>query len=418
MRWWCTAFAAVWLGCTQNSIAQPLTLGEAMRLAETASTAVQGRQAQIAAAAGAQTEASAFLFNNPTLSVEGTRRRADGVDGQANEYNVGFSQAFETGSQQTNRRTAAASAMDAADAEIEDARRNARADAASHFFAVLAGQRRVAIEERSVGIFESISGVVAKRRAAGEDTRLDANLASIEAERSRNALGIARERLLDARNELATTLQMPPDKLPDVAGELDTGHVRALDYDLERLLDALERLPKQRALNARVEAARSRLAVERGNRNPDVTVGVSVGREGFSDGRERLARLWVSVPLPLFKRNDAAIGQATTDLTQAEIESTAALRDARAKVRRLWSLLRSQADRVKRLSEIVLPASTDNQQLSTKSRAAGQIGLLDQLTVNRQSLDAERELNEALAEFQATRVDLERTAGWPRIGRS
>ena len=106
--------------------------------------------------------------------------------------------------------------------------------------------------------------------------------------------------------------------------------------------------------------------------------------------------LSVSVPLPLFKRNDAAIGQALSDATQAEIERTTAARDVQAQVRRLWSRLDSQRERVQRLQRTVMPASADNQQLAAKSRQAGQIGLLDQLLVNRQALDAERELNDAL----------------------
>jgi cobalt-zinc-cadmium efflux system outer membrane protein len=171
-----------------------------------------------------------------------------------------------------------------------------------------------------------------------------------------------------------------------------------------------------RALAAREEAARARLSVERANRYPDVTVGLSTGREGFQDGRERLTTLSMSVPLPIFKRNEAAIGQALTDLTQAEVERTTAVRDAQANVRRLWLRLQSQRERVLRLQRSLLPASLDNQQLALRSRQAGQIGLLDQVVVNRQALDAERELNEALGEYATTRIELEGAAGWPIQG--
>jgi cobalt-zinc-cadmium efflux system outer membrane protein len=418
MRRWFTVAATVGALCAQAASGQSLTLAEAIRRAEAANANVLGRQAQESAIAGALTEAEAFLYNNPTLSVEGTRRSAESTDAKTNEFNVVFSQAFETGAQQTNRRSAASYAMLANDAEIDEARRNARAEAALHFFAVLTGQQRVSIEQRSVNTFDNIASIVAKRRAAGEDTRLDANLAVIEAERARNALGIARERLVEARSELASTLQLPPEILPDVAGSQDAASVSSLPYTLDQLLASLADQPRHRALVAKSEAARSRLAVERGNRNPDVTVGLSYGREGFSGERERLARLWVSVPLPLFKRNDAAVGQATSELTQAELDRTIALRDTSAKVRRLWSALQSQSERVQRLNAIVLPASSDNQQLSAKSRQAGQIGVLDQLTVTRQALEAERELNEAIGEYQATRIELERSSGWQRIGGS
>ena len=142
------------------------------------------------------------------------------------------------------------------------------------------------------------------------------------------------------------------------------------------------------------------------------------GREGPSDARERLAIVSLSVPLPLFKRNDAAVGQAITDMTQAEVERASALRDAEMRVRQLWSRLASQRGRIQRLERVLVPASTDNQQLSAKSREAGQIGLLDQLIVNRQAIDAERDLIDLLAEMQTTRIELEYAAGWPQQGSS
>lgn len=241
-------------------------------------------------------------------------------------------------------------------------------------------------------------------------------MALVEAERARNALALANERLIDARSELGTAVRLPPSALPEVAGDLGATIEGALPYRLEQLLASAQNLPRQRALAAREEAARARLGVERGNRNPDVTVGVHAGREGPSDGRENLTILSLSLPLPLFKNNDAAIGQAMTDMTQAEVERASALRDTEARVRQLWSRLASQRERIQRLQRVLVPASTDNQQLSAKSREAGQIGLLDQLLVNRQAIDAERDLIDLLAEMHSTRIELEYAAGWPQQG--
>ena len=407
-----------------------LTLNEAMRLAEAAHPSVLAREAQLlgfggglneaqlAAAEGTRSEAAALLFNNPELSTEAIRRRADAPVGSWNEWSVGISQPFETGGQQARRREAAAAGLDALRAEIDDVRRQARVEAATRFLAVLSAQRRVQLEQHSVDLFVRSAQAVAKRRAAGEDTRLDANVALVEAERARNALALAGERLIDARSELGTAVRLPPSALPEVAGELGTKVDDALPYRLEQLLASAPNLPRQRALAAREDAARARLGVERGNRNPDVTIGVHAGREGPSDARERLAIVSLSVPLPLFKRNDAAIGQAITDMTQAEVERASALRDAEVRVRQLWSRLASQRERIQRLQRVLVPASTDNQQLSAKSREAGQIGLLDQLIVNRQAIDAERDLIDLLAEMQTTRIELEYAAGWPQQGSS
>jgi cobalt-zinc-cadmium efflux system outer membrane protein len=422
MRFPILALAFVLAASTTHASAQaapgidPLTLADAMRLAETASPVVRSREARLASVEGYRREAASPLFNNPEFSAERTRRRANASDGRANEWSVGIAQPIEIGGQQARRREVASASLEALRAEIEDARRQARADAALRFHAVLAAQRRVEVEKRSVELFDGTAQAVAKRRAAGEDTRLDANVALIEAERARNLLAVSHEQLLDARGELATALRLPPDALPKVAGEFGLPAAGELHYGLDQLLASAQSLPRQRALAAHEDAARARVGVERASRYPDVTVGLNAGREGAGDGRERVTTLSISVPLPLFKRNDAAIGQALTEATQTEIERASTTRDTQAQVLRLWSRLESQRERVLRLQRSMVAASTDNQQLAEKSRQAGQIGLLDQLIVNRQALDAERDLNDALAEFHATRIELESAAGWSREG--
>lgn len=396
-----------------------LTLTEALRQAELASPAVKLREAQLAAAEGARQQASSLLANNPELSVERSRtqtRVTPPPDERANGWSVGIAQPFEIGGQQARRREAAAAALDALRAEIEDARRQARSDAALRFHAVLAIQRRIQIEQRSVDLFDSTAQAIAKRRTAGEDTRLDANVALVEAERARNALAVAREQWLDARSELAAALQLPPSAVPAVAGELAVELGAALPYSLDQLVTSAQALPRLRALSARETAARARLGVERASRLPDLTVGVNVGREGPGNARDRVTMLTLSMPLPLFKRNEAAIGQALSDVTTSEVERAVVVRDQEAQVRRLWSRLGSQRERVQRLQRTLLPASADNQQLAAKSRQAGQIGLLEQLVINRQTLDAERELGDALAEYHATRIELENAAGWSQEG--
>lgn len=392
-----------------------LTLVEAMRMAESAHPAVRNRQAQLAAAEGYRSEADAFLFNNPELSLQQTRRQGEMSYNGNTDRSFGVSQTLEIGGQQSKRREAAAAGIVAIRAEIDDARRQARADAATRFFAVLAAQRRVQLEQRSLSLFDGGAQAVAKRRAAGEDTRLDANVAMVEAERARNSLASASEALLAARSELATTVQLPPSALPEVEGDLEAS-TDALPYALEQLLASAQAMPKQRALLAREDAARAKLGVEQASRYPDLTVGLQVGREGPNDARERLTTVSISLPLPLFKRNAAGIGQALSDMTQVEIERASLARDTQARVRQLWSRLASQRDRVQRLQRLVVPASADNQKLSLKSLQAGQIGLLDQLIVNRQALDAERDLNDVLVEMHATQIELETAAGWPMEG--
>lgn len=396
--------------------AQPvLSLAQALALAETGNPTLRSRQAQLAAAEGTRTEAAALLFNNPQLAVDRTRRTvplAGLPTERRNEWSAGVSQTFEVAGQRGMRRHSAEAGLTATREEIETTRRQVRAETAQQFYRVLALQQRVALEEQALRLFEGTASAVQKRRNAGEDTKLDANVALVEAERARNQLASAREQLIDARAELANLLQSTADQLPVVAGDLEY-RIAAEPSSADDLLATAMAQPRLRALAARVDSAQARLSLERASRNPDVTVGVNVGREGANDARERLTTISVSLPLPLFKRNESAIGQAVTGLSQAEIEQRSTTRDLEAQVRALRSRLMSLQQRAQRLKQSMLPTLADNEQLSLKSQRAGQIGLLELIVVNRQTLDARRDLVDALNDYQTTRIALDLAAGRP-----
>jgi cobalt-zinc-cadmium efflux system outer membrane protein len=414
-----TAAAFVWFvseALAQTTGTPTLTLDQAWQMAQSANPQIRARLAQVAAAAGAKTDARAWLNGNPQLTVEQTRRSVPqaglGTD-RRSEWSTGLSQTVEIGGQPSYRRESAAAALAALRSEIQDTRAQVRAEVADQFHRVLTLQQRVELEVKALTLFESTAEAVRKRRAAGEDTKLDANVALVEAERARNQLAQAQEQLLAARTRLAALLQLPPLDLPQASGDL--GPARPA-YTLDELLRVIDEQPRLQGLAARENGAAARLKLERASIYPDITVAMSVGREGPGDARERLTRLSLSVPLPLFKRNASGIGQATSDLSQTQIERQVAARDARSEVSGLWARLASLEARVQRLQSSVLPALEDNQQLAAKSQRAGQIGLLELIVVNRQGLDARRDLLDALTDYHATRIALERAAGWPQEG--
>jgi len=393
-----------------------LTLDNALTLAESANPVLKIKRAELAAAEGAQTDASAWLNSNPEITLDKTRREVAlpiGSD-RYREWNGGIAQKLEIAGQRGHRQDAADAAMAALRAEIAATRQQVRAEVEVGFYRVLALQQRAEIESRAVKLFDDTATAIQKRRVAGEDTRLDANVASVEAERARNQLAIAQEQLLEARGELGARLQMPSTSLPQAEGNLTaTRH----NYVLADLLSRAESQPRLLALAERENSADARLSLERASRYPDITVGANVGREGPQTGRERLTTFSISLPLPLFKRNQAGTRTGNHRIwNKLTLERQAGIRDTRASVTALWLKLNSLETRVQRLQESVLPALDDNQSLSLKSQRAGQIGLLEMIVVNRQVLDARRDLIDALTEYHATRVALELAAAWPLEG--
>lgn len=404
--------AVVFVGFASSALGAPMTLDEAWRIAEAASPALRSAQATLHAAEGQFAEASAALWNNPTVSLEGGRTRVPQATSPGDRYNswqAGVSQTFEIAGQQSRRRDAAEAEIAAIRANVAEVRYSVRADVEQRFVQVLALQQRATIEQQTVANFDQAAQAMSKRLDAGEVSRLDANLARVEAGRARNQLVQLEEQLTQVRAEFAALLQLPPGELPEVTGELR----RDAAYTLDDLLRSASQKRQLESLTKREQAARSRLELERAARSPDVTVGLFTGRDGPSDLRENVVGMSVSVPLPLFRRNEAGIGRAMTELTTAQVDRQAAERDVAASVRAQWQRLTLLEARAGRLREAVVRTIEDNQRLSQIAVREGEIGVAELLLVNRQVAETRRELLEAETELRQARVALEKAAGWP-----
>lgn len=393
-----------------------MTLEQAWQMAESANATLRQAKAQRAAAEGEATDAQGFLWNNPRLFGERVRRdvpQAGAPSERWREGAIGIEQTFEIAGQQGYRRKATQQQIEALDASIEDTLREVRAEVERRFVQVLSLQERIATERQSLKIIEDTAASVKRRVAAGEDSRLDGNLASVEAVRARNQIGVLEEQLIQARADLATTVQLPSNDLPTVVGSLT---VPTPTYTLEALLASAANRPLLQALDHREQAAKERLSLERAARYPDLTVGMSTGREGSTAARERLTSLTISLPLPLFRQNATGIGRAATALSEAQIERQATTRNTGSNVVALWQKMQSLTARVNSLQQSVLPPLEENQRLSVKSLQAGEIGLFQLLVVNRQVLDGRRDLIDAQTELRLTRIALQQAAGWTDIG--
>jgi len=398
-------------GGARGAAAQTLSLEEAWRLAERANPALQAARAGRYAAEGQLAESDALLHNNPTLALDPSRRivpQPGGPDQRFREWSAGLSQTFEIAGQQGLRKDAARQDLDSLDLALTDLVLQLRADVEEAFVKVLSLQRRVSLERENFALVQSAAAAIGKRVAAGEASRLEGNLAAVEAERTRNQLGLLAENLTVARNELAKLLQLAPEQLPEASGEIE----RRTTYSRQALVESAAKRPQLAALERRELAARARLDLERASAYPDVTLGVSAGREGSNDLREQVVGISISLPLPIFRRNQAGIGKAMSDLTQTQIERQAAARDIRAAVLAQWSRVEQLRERSARLRASVLPPLEENLRLSQSAFRAGEIGLTELLLVNRQVLEGRRDALEAETELRLAQVALARAAGW------
>lgn len=180
-----------------------------------------------------------------------------------------------------------------------------------------AQQRRAALTRQLLESVESIVGVVSRLEEAGGLSRMEARLFRIELATRRNDLRAiesrARELELTLRALMGLTPSAPVALVPSAVVATEPPPVADLNTAME------SRNPTLAALRAEYEVAEESLRLEIRRQYPDITIAPGFGAE---EGDSRVL-LGVSLPIPLWNRNQRGIAEASArrELTRAEFES-------------------------------------------------------------------------------------------------
>jgi outer membrane protein, heavy metal efflux system len=335
--------------------------------------------------------------------------QSPGSNSRRGEWGAGIAQTFEIAGQQGWRRNAAQQSQHAIALDIAEEYRTLHAQMEEQFITVLAIQKRMEVEQHILKLIEQNTALSRKRVQAGEDSLLDGNLAVVDTERARNQLSALNEQLVRARAQLAATLQLGEAELPAVSGELMPS---SNSYTLSNLLEKLTDRPGIQSLSVKESAARSRLELQKNLTYPDLTISVNNSREATVAGDDNITSLGVSLPLPIFRRNGAGIGRATTELTQSEINRAALTRNAKAAIQAAWLRRENIRERIGRLDKEVYPRLEENLTLAKLAFENGEIGLPQLLILQRQAVDAQRDIIDAQKDMRLVQIELEYISGW------
>jgi cobalt-zinc-cadmium efflux system outer membrane protein len=296
-----------------------LSLQEAQTLAlrrspELASVAweVRTRQGR-AAQAGARP--------NPELDLQVEDFGGSGELGGTNaaESTLALSQTLETRGKRPKRRRAAEMDTEVARCEYELARRRVAAEVTAAFVAVQAAQQRAALSEELVQVAEA-SGAAANRLVeAGATPAVERTRAAVEAGLARVEVASARRALAAARVALAVTWGSATANFERAAGEL--GEIESPE-SLEALLARVADHPALQRWDRELARRESIVELEDAQRMPNLVARAGVRRLEESDDSAFVAS--VSMPFPIFDRNQGSRDAARSDVRRGAFERRAA----------------------------------------------------------------------------------------------
>jgi len=269
----------------------------------------------------------ASLLPNPELEFEveefGGRSELRGFDGA--EYSLIASQRIELGGKRARRTRLASRHRDLADWELRSKRLDLIRLATLAFVRVLELQDRVALDQEFLSLAQKVAKAADARLRAGKASSVEQQRTQLALETSKLQLASSQALLLGARSRLATSWGRTTARFERASGSLQQlTSVPPLGGLVARLAGSAD----LRRWGGEISKREAALSLERAMRVPDLTV--AGGARYFRELDETAFVLGISLPLPLFDRNQGGIREARTRLAQTEARQAAAQSRAQA----------------------------------------------------------------------------------------
>lgn len=351
--------------------ANPMSLDEALRLAETRAPEMQAREAGIDAALSASIAAGRLpdpkldlaLRDFPVTGPDAGRLGRDDFTMQV----IGISQDVPNLAKRRARAVRAQADIGIAEAERTIVAQDVRlATALAWIDLHFAKKRLKELDLLDTGLDE-LQATVTARLASGSARPAQA----LEPEQLRAELADRRSTLAaDVARFRAQLARYTGDAAADTVGALPP-----LTVDGAGLRGGLSALPRLGGYDARIAAADAETGLARAEKRPDWSVNAAYGRRepNFGD----LFTVGVTIDLPLFarKRQEPKIAARASEATQARLEREAAEREIAAALTADLATHRMHDEQLANARTRLVPLAKKRAQLDLESYGAGRLDL-------------------------------------------
>lgn len=387
---------------TSHGIVEPagaLSLPAALELALSANPELSaaGRELEVTDAAILQ----AGVRPNPELAalVEDTRKSTRSTTLQLN-------QPIELGGKRTARIDAAERGRDAAAAELDARRAEIRAAAMAAFFDVLVAQERLRLAQASVELAQRATAAASRRVMAGKVSPVEETKARVAEAGVRVESTLAASELAIARKRLAGLWGNPAPRFERAEGGLEELPPLPALSDLNaRLADA----PGLRRARLEIGRRQALAEVERSRRIPDVTV--SLGARRNEELGLNQAILGLSMPLPVFDRNQGNLLGALRQADKARDEFSATEMRLSNELATAHERLHAAHREIESLRRDILPGAQSAFDAAVKGFELGKFSFFEVLDAQRTLFQAQSQNLRALAEAHRAAAGIERVLG-------
>lgn len=388
--------------------AAPLTLREALDLAEKHSPVLSYSSATAQAAQAAAITARAFP--NPELELSGgtSRPRQAGLESSRVET-IGLAQPIELPGLRSSRRSMAEAGVNASTAAQQQTRLELHSRIRLAFYDALRRQEEAGVAAGNRALLYLLRNRVKLKVEVGESPRYEQIKAEAEALAADSAFRSAQLRVNQAKSVLRGLIGVALedfDLIPEPAASAEAPPLDSLEQEL------LARHPQLRVAEAETRRAQARVEMERAARLPQPTL--KLNSERNPDARQWM--VGVALPLPLWNRRDGPIGEAVAGLHQSEAEAERirlALLTELEQVYGRYLIARSQ---VKTFETGLLKEAENAMRVAEAAYRFGERSILDYIDAQRVLRATRLDFIHARYELQAALIELDKLRAAPLAG--
>lgn len=362
--------------------------------------------------ARAEEVTQAARLANPELTLEIANMTGSGsYQGfDAAETTVELSQKIELGGKRRLRRSAAEMEHERSLRELEMARIDLQTRITRHFLTLLQAQERTKLSAAEIALTAQTLSVIEEKIAAGKAPAVEKyrfQSAMAEAQLKQEQALIA---LVTVRQTLADDLGLQEASLGEGIGDLAALPSLPTPTDID---EKLARNPEILRSQLESEARRRTLEMTRADRIIDPVVGL--GLRNFNATDDHALTLSLSLPLPLFDRNQGHIQAASHRLTAAQAHEESRRRQSRAEAAASRQVLAANLAEAQVLREQILPAAQQTFDAVSYGYQAGKFGVLEVQEAQHKLIDGKTRYLDVLLTAQLAAVELDRLLGYPPL---
>lgn len=379
-----------------------LTLNQALRLAfeqnpelKTFPLEIRARQAQAV---------QAGLWKNPELGIESENFAGSGaLQGfKSTETTITLSQRIELAGKPSKRVSVAKKQTELTLWQYQSRKLDIFTRVVIAFNKVLAAQKEVALRKEILSLNQEFQAQIAKRVEAGRTSPAALARAQVETARAQVTLLAGQNRLIAAKKELSVLLGGKELSFKGVQGRLEATIALPSLNKLQKLLDQNPRL----ALWESVKSQRKALyALAKAQAIPDPQI--SLGWRRLNESGDQAWVAGLSLPLPLFDRNQGAVQEARIRINQTELQKQTERLVLQSQLQQNYQSLVTAQQMIRTLKNRIIPQAQQAFTTINQGYRQGKFGFLDVLDARRTLFSARQNYVQQLAEFQTIRAQIE-----------